>query len=295
MNNSLDGKVAIVTGAGQGLGKSEAIALANEGARVVVTDIESGKDAANQVVEEIKAGGGEAMAVLGDVGDYSRCRDTMKTAIDTWGDVNIIVNNAGFCIDKMLFNMSEEDFDRVVRVHLKGHYNYISQASSYWRAQSKEKGAPVYARLISTSSEAFLYCPPGQPNYASAKAGITALTVSAAQATVRYGATANVILPRARTEMTKNIFGDQAGDGFDDLSCENVSPLVAYLASPMAEKINGYVFLVHGKMVNIIDPPAFGKRFDSDDAWSVQGLNDTLSPYFEDRTPITDGYFVAPQ
>lgn len=290
----LEGKVAIVTGAGRGLGKSEALALSRQGARVVITEIEAAKDFAHQVADEIKQSGGDAMVALGDVGIYNDCRATFQKAIDSWGDVNIIVNNAGFCIDKMLFNMGEEDFDPVVRVHLKGHFNYISQAAAYWRAQSKAKGGPVYGRLISTASEAYLYCPPGQPNYASAKAGITVLTMCAAQATARYGVTANVILPRARTDMTKAIFGERGNDDFDELSTENVSPLVAYLASPMAYKINGYVLLVYGKMVQIIESPRFGEKFESHTPWTVEGLHDQLAPFFVKRKPILDGYMIMP-
>jgi len=293
-NTPLEGKVAIVTGAGRGLGKSEALALARQGARVVITEIKQAGDFAQQVADEIRQDGGEAIVALGDVGDYNDCKATFQKAVDTWGDVNIIVNNAGFCIDKMLFNMGEQDFDPVVRVHLKGHFNYISQASAYWRAQSKAQGGPVYGRLISTASEAFLYCPPGQPNYAPAKAGITVLTMCAAQATARYGVTANVILPRARTDMTKAIFGESSGDGFDELSPDNVSPLAAYLASPMAGNINGYVLLVYGKMVQIIESPRFGEKFESDAPWTVEGLHDQLAPFFEKRKPVVDGYMVMP-
>ena len=211
MGHSLDGKVAIVTGAGRGLGRAEAIELANQGARVIVNDLGVGADGrgtsqepAQAVVEEIRSAGGEATAVFGDVGSWSDTEATVKKAVETYGDLHIVVNNAGFCRDRMIFNMAEEEFDAVIRVHLKGHFHFMRMATAYWREQSKAKGAPVYGRLVSTSSEAFLFGSVGQPNYAAAKGGITALTLTAAQAMFKYGVTANAICPRALTSMTQD-------------------------------------------------------------------------------------------
>ncbi len=306
MGNSLDGKVAIVTGAGRGLGKSEAIALAKEGARVVIADLGVGKDGscadegpAQQVVDEIKGFGGEATTAYGDVGDYSEAGTTIKKAVDTYGDLNIIVNNAGFCRDKMIFNMDEDEFDAVIRVHLKGHFNFISQACSFWRQKAKA-GEDVYGRLISTTSEAFLYASLGQPNYAAAKAGIVQLTMVAAQAMIKYGITANAIAPRARTTMTDEGITAQMfakpDSGFDTFHPDNVAPFVAYLATPMAGRISGHVFVVWGKQVTVVDCPTPGERFENneDTMWTVESLHEKMDTYFKDKEPVTDGFIVQP-
>ena len=303
---NLDGKVALVTGAGSGLGRVEALELARQGARVVVNDLGTQADGtgsdqqpAQQVVEEIKSFGGEAVTAYGDVTHWADVENAFKTATDTYGDINIIVNNAGFCRDRMLFNMSEEEFDSVIKVHLKGHFCSMRLAAEYWRNKSKAAGEPVYGRLISTSSEAFLFGSVGQPNYAAAKAGITAMTMAAAQALTRYGVTANVILPRARTRMTDS--GPMAPmfakpeDGFDTFAPENISPLVAYLASPAAGNISGYVLLVYGKQIRVIERPEFGHAFDSEEAWTVDEVERQLTPYFADKTPVEDGFSVPPQ
>lgn len=304
MGNSLDGKVAIVTGAGRGLGRVEAIALAKEGARVVVNDYGVGADGAGSsqepahgVVEEIKSAGGEAVAAFGDVGNWGDVEAVVKKAIDTYGDINIVVNNAGFCRDRMIFNMSEEEFDSVIRVHLKGHFNYIRMACGYWREQSKAKGGPIYGRLVSTTSEAFLFGSVGQPNYAAAKGGITALTLCAAQAMAKYGVTANAICPRALTAMTESgMTGEMFAkpeEGFHVFAPENVAPVVAYLASPMAERISGYVLLVWGKEVTIVNAPTLGTGFSNEEAWSVDDLDKKLTPHFEKLEPVRDGFVLS--
>ena len=304
MGNSLEGKVAIVTGAGRGLGRVEALALAKEGARVVVNDYGVGADGsgssqepAHKVVEEIKGAGGEAIVAFGDVGSWGDTQAVVKKAIDNFGDLNIVVNNAGYCRDRMIFNMSEEEFDAVIRVHLKGHFNYMRMASEYWREQSKAKGAPIYGRLISTSSEAFLFGSVGQPNYAAAKGGITAMTLCAAQAMGKYGVTANAICPRALTTMTESgLTGEMFAkpkDGFHTFAPENVAPLVAYLASPMAERISGYVLLVWGKEVTIVNSPTLGHKFQNEEVWSVDDLDMQLTPHFAKLKPIEDGFMLS--
>jgi NAD(P)-dependent dehydrogenase (short-subunit alcohol dehydrogenase family) len=304
MGKSLEGKVAIVTGGGRGLGRVEALALAKEGARVVVNDYGVGADGsgssrgpADAVVEEIKKTGGEAVAAFGDVGSWSDTEAVVKKAIDTYGDLNIVVNNAGFCRDRMIFNMSEEDFDAVIRVHLKGHFNYMRMATGYWRDRSKQKGGPIYGRLISTSSEAFLFGSVGQPNYAAAKGGITAMTLCAAHAMAKYGVTANAICPRALTTMTESGLTGQMfakpERGFHTFAPDNVAPLVAYLASPMAERISGYVLLVWGKEVTIVNSPTLGKKFENDQPWSVEDLHKRLTPHFETLEPIKDGFMLS--
>ncbi len=301
----LEGKVAIVTGAGRGLGRVEALELARLGARVVVNDLGtkgdgSGSDRgpAEQVVEEIRQAGGEAVAHFGDVADWNDAQSLIKRAIDEFGDLNILVNNAGFCRDQMIFNMTEEAFDSVIRVHLKGHFCTMRFATAYWREQSKAKGGPIYGRLISSSSEAFIFGSVGQPNYAAAKAGIVAMTMSAAQACIKYGVTANAIMPRARTRMNDSgplaqMFA-KPDEGFDNFAAENVAPLVGYLASPRAERISGQVLVVWGKHVTLLGRPGTDTRFESAEAWTVDSLHQQLGPHFEKLEPVTDGFIVPP-
>lgn len=297
--SELDGKVAIITGGGAGLGREHALLLAKMGARVVINDLggsPAGEEPARQTVEEIKAAGGEATAYFGDCADWGVTEGLLKTAVDTYGDLNILVNNAGFCKDAMLFNMTEQEFDSVVRVHLKGHFCNMRHAAKYWRDKSKADGAPVYGRMISTSSEAFLFGSVGQPNYASAKAGIVAITMGAAQALFKAGVTANVICPRARTAMTSTgpiaAMFEKPESGFDYFAPEHISPLVGYLASPRAANVSGEVFVVWGKQISVVQRPTVGPNFDSKEAWTVDGVADHLGDYFAKRTPIKDGFAV---
>ncbi|MRI33845.1 3-oxoacyl-ACP reductase [Endozoicomonas sp. OPT23] len=300
--SNLDGKVAIVTGAGRGLGREEALQLAQQGARVVVNDLGGNADAeaaAQSVVEEIKGFGGEAIAVFGDCADWNDSENVFKTAIDTFGDLNILVNNAGFCRDKAIFNMTEDEFDSVVRVHLKGHFVNMRHATSYWRNKCKTDGKPVHGRLISTSSEAFLFGSAGQPNYAAAKAGITAMTMGAAQIMFNYGVTANVICPRARTDMTNQGITAQMfakpEEGFDMFSPANVAPLVGYLASEQAANVSGEVFVVFGDEVNIVHSPVIDTKFKHGDRWTPEALAEAMGGHFAGQTPIRDGFAIMPQ
>ncbi|WP_326947531.1 3-oxoacyl-ACP reductase [Amycolatopsis sp. NBC_00348] len=271
---SLTGRTAIVTGAAAGLGRAEALALAARGATVVVNDIGAPKD----VVEEIEAAGGKAVAVAGDVGERATADALVAAALDL-GGLDIVVNNAGVLRDKMLFSMSDDDWDTVLRVHLRGHFLLSRNAAKHWRDKSKEDGKPVYGRLVNTASEAFLIGSPGQPNYAAAKAGITALTMSAARGLAKYGVRANVICPRARTAMTEGVFGAAPAEGADPLSVEHVAPFVAYLASPAAEHVNGQVFVVHGGSVALVEAPRIERR------WSLDELETTVSDHFAGRDP----------
>ncbi len=282
---SLDGKVAIVTGAGAGLGRAEALALAEAGARVVLNDLPGGADG---TAEEIRARGGEASVVPGDVGERATGDAMLAAAVEGFGRLDVVVNNAGVTRDRMLFNMSDEEWDQVVRIHLRGHFLLSRNAAAYWRAESKRTEAPVYGRLVNTSSEAFLSGSPGQPNYSAAKAGITALTLSAARGLSRLGVTANAICPRARTAMTAGVFGDtdDSGAEVDPLSPQHVAPLVAYLASPAAERINGQVFVVYGGMVALLAAPVVEQRFDAAGAtWDLADLDKQIGSYFSDRDP----------
>lgn len=301
--SDLTGKVAIVTGAGRGLGREEAIQLARQGARVVINDIglPDAKEAAHEAVEIIKGFGGEAIAVFGDCADTNDAKNVMEETIKNFGDMNIMVNNAGFCRDKTIFGMSDEEFDSVVRVHLRGHFVNMRNATAYWREKAKG-GDPVYGRLISTSSEAMLFGSAGQPNYAAAKAGITAMTMGAAQLMIKYGITCNVIMPRARTAMTDQGATAQMfakpEDGFDVFSPENVAPLVGYLASPEAGKISGEVFVVWGGRVNIVQKPRLDVFYDNPKGgkWDLGTLHNTLGEYYNDEyVPVWGGFSVAPQ
>lgn len=282
--STLEGKVAIVTGAGAGLGRSEALALAAAGASVVINDVSD--DAADAVIAEIQDAGGQAEAVVGDIGERSIADALLDTATRRFDGLDIVVNNAGFCRDRFLFSMTDEEWDSVVRVHLRGHFLLSRNASAYWKAQSKAAQGPVYGRVINTASEAFLFGAEAQPNYAAAKAGIAALTVATARSMARYGVKANAICPRARTAMTAAVFGPAPEDGPDPLSVEHVAPFVAFLASPAAEQITGQVFVVHGGMVALMAPPTVERRFDATNGiWTADDLAGQVGSYFTDRDP----------
>jgi len=301
---SLDGMVAVVTGAAHGLGRLHALGLAAEGAKLVVNDLGvavdgSGRDdsAAQAVVEEIRKAGGEAVAHGGDVADFADAEAMIHKAIDTFGDLNILINNAGFTRDGTIFNLTEDEFDSVLRVHVKGHFAPSKFAMTYWREQSKKEGGPVYGRLLSTASESYLFAPPGQPNYSAAKAGIVALTMGLAQLGARYGVTANVVLPRARTRMTMGgptaaIF-QKPEEGFDHFAPENASPLFVYLCTPQARRISGHVLIVWGQQVKLVGrPDPNAALFQTGTSWNLDTLHEQLGPHFEKLEPVVDGYSV---
>ncbi|MBF6190476.1 3-oxoacyl-ACP reductase [Nocardia sp. CDC186] len=280
---SLAGRVAIVTGGGAGLGRAEALALAGAGASVVVNDLAE-SDAVADTLGAIRALGAKAEFVAGSIAERATADALIRTAEESFGSVDIVVNNAGITRDRMLFNMSDEDFDAVLAVHLRGHFLLSRNAAAYWRGKSKQAGAPVYGRLVNTSSEAGLLGPEGQANYGAAKAGITALTLSAARALSRYGVRANAIAPRARTAMTEAVFSPAPEGEPDPLSPDHVARLVAYLASPAADPVNGQLFVVYGGMVALMAAPVVERRFDAAEGeWSPRDLADTLGGYFADR------------
>src|SRR5580698_6001947 len=263
---ALEGRVAIITGAGRGLGREHALLFAAEGAKVVVNDLGgaidgSGDDRspAEQVVDEIKALGAEAVANDDDIADWEGGRRLVAAAVEAFGDLDVLVNNAGILRDKMLVNMSEEDWDSVIHVHLKGHFLPTRYAAAYWREQVKQ-GRDVSASVVNTSSTSGLLGNPGQTNYGAAKAGIGAFTVIAAQELSRYGVRVNAIAPAARTRMTESTPGlsdivraPNDPGVFDSWDAANISPLVAYLAAD-ACPLTGKVFFVQGGKVQYFQP-----------------------------------------
>ncbi|NPC98664.1 SDR family NAD(P)-dependent oxidoreductase [Nocardioides sp. zg-DK7169] len=282
-NTDLTGRTAVVTGAGAGLGRAEALALAARGADVVVNDM---GDAADDVVREIEELGSRALAVKGDIGTWEMGQQLVDAAVDTFGGLDIVVNNAGITRDTMLFNMSEQQWDDVIRVHLKGHASLSRAASVHFRAASKAAGGPVYGRIINTASEAFLFGAPGQSNYAAAKAGIVALTLSTSRGMARYGVTANAICPRARTEMTSRVFAeDPESRELDILAPERIGTFVSYLASEAAARISGQVFVAYGDFVALMAAPTVEQKFTAaDGTFSVEELDEQLTSYFADRS-----------
>ncbi|MEW2632501.1 3-oxoacyl-ACP reductase [Streptomyces sp. NPDC048389] len=297
---------AVVTGAGRGLGRAEALELARLGAAVVVNDLgqpghggtshaegrgggtgASSGTPAESVAEEIRAAGGRAVAHHGDVADFESARDLIGLAVREHGKLDVLVNNAGILRDRMVFSMSEDEWDSVIRVHLKGHFNTTRFAAEHWRARAKASGGPVYGRIVNTSSEAFLAGSAGQPNYAAAKGGIVGLTMSTASALAKYGVTANAICPRARTRMTEDVFAgfaEPAKDAVDPLAPEHVAPLIGYLASPAAAAVNGQLLVVHGGMVAVMARPAVAAKYDTaKDVFTYAELDEVLTPYFAGR------------
>ncbi|MGD9621826.1 MAG: SDR family oxidoreductase [Mycolicibacterium sp.] len=293
----LNGRVAIVTGAGGGIGRAHALAFAAEGARVVVNDIGVGLDgspagggsAAGSVVDEIVAAGGEAIASGANVADWAQAEELIQTAIDGFGSLDVLVNNAGIVRDRMLANTSEEEFDAVTAVHLKGHFATMRHAGAYWRAKSKS-GESVDARIINTSSGAGLQGSVGQANYSAAKAGIAALTLVAAAEMARYGVTVNAIAPAARTRMTETVFAEMMSTqdaDFDAMAPENIAPLVVWLSSAEARDVTGRVFEVEGGKIRVAEGWAHGPQIDKGAKWDPAELGPVVAALLaEARTPV---------
>ncbi|MER7936550.1 SDR family oxidoreductase [Streptomyces sp. NPDC093272] len=265
-------RVVAVTGAGRGLGRAHALAFAAEGARVVVNDLGVGLDGAPgpgspaaAVVAEIRAAGGEAVAHGGDIATSAGAASLIDTAVRTYGRLDTLVNNAGFLRDRMLVNLDEDDWDAVVRVHLKGHFLPLRHAAAYWRAEAKAGRAPV-ARIVNTSSGAGLLGSVGQGNYSAAKAGIVGLTLVAAAELARYGVQVNAVAPAARTRMTERAFAAAmaAPDaGFDAMAPGNVSPLVVWLGSAASAGVTGRVFETEGGRITVMEGWRAGPTADS--------------------------------
>jgi NAD(P)-dependent dehydrogenase (short-subunit alcohol dehydrogenase family) len=278
-----DGKVAIVTGAGRGIGAAEARLLASEGAAVVVNDLggeATGEGAdrrpAQQVVDEIVAAGGRASANDDNVADWEGGRRLVAQAVDEFGRLDVLVNNAGILRDKMSFNMDEAEWDAVIAVHLKGHFVTSRFAASYWRQQSKDTGAPVDAAIVNTSSESGLYGNAGQVNYAAAKAGIASMTIVMARELERVGVRVNAIAPVARTRLTEAVAGDymtpKEGE-FDKFAPENVAAAACWLASPLAAGVSGQVLKVQGGIVQILEGWRPLTEGAADDTWTIESID----------------------
>jgi NAD(P)-dependent dehydrogenase (short-subunit alcohol dehydrogenase family) len=285
MSGLCDGRVVIVTGAGGGLGRAHALAFAAEGARVVVNDIGTSREGegtsvgpAQQVVDEIRAAGGEAAANTDDVADWHGAHRLVRTAVEEFGGLDVLVNNAGFLRDRMLATMSVDEWDAVIRVHLRGHFCPLRHAAEWWRDEAKAGRTPG-ARIINTSSGAGLMGSVGQGNYAAAKAGIIGLTLNAAAELGRYGVTVNAIAPAARTRMNEVAMPDMMrvpDSGFDAMAPDNVSPLVVWLGSAESKDVTGRVFEVEGGVVSVADGWQHGPRVDKGDRWSPAELGDVV-------------------
>ena len=276
-----DGRVAIVTGAGRGLGRAHALELARQGARVVVNDLGvesdgSGQSAtpAEQVVDEIRALGSDAVANGDDVASWDGAQRIFQAALDKFGRLDAVVNNAAFVRDRMLVSTGEDEWDAVVRVHLKGHFAVTRHAVAHWRDLAKQ-GEPVAARIVNTSSGAGLLGSVGQAAYSAAKAGIAALTLVEAAELGRYGITANAIAPSARTRMTEGVFAERMAapeSGFDTMDPANVSPLVAWLASEDSGDVTGRVFEIEGGLLSVADGWRHGPSRDNGDRWDAAAI-----------------------
>ena len=283
------GRVVVVTGAGRGLGRAHALELARQGALVVVNDLGceldgsgGGSGPAGEVVDEIRTGGGDAVANGDDVADFAGAERIVRAALDAFGRLDAVVNNAGFVRDRMFANAAEDEWDAVVRVHLKGHFAVARHAAAHWRDEAKA-GRPVDARIINTSSGAGILGSIGQAAYSAAKGGIATLTLVQAAELARYGVTANALCPAARTRMTEGVFTEMmatpdAPDAFDAMAPENVSPLVAWLASVGSAQVSGRMFEVEGGKLGLATGWQHGPSVDKGDRWRAA----ELGPVVED-------------
>jgi NAD(P)-dependent dehydrogenase (short-subunit alcohol dehydrogenase family) len=285
-----DGKVAIVTGAGRGIGRSHALLLASEGAAVVVNDLGGsaggeGSDAtpAQQVVDEIVAKGGRAVANYESVSSWTGAEALVQQAVDAFGGLDVLVNNAGILRDKMSFNMDEAEWDAVIDVHLKGHFAPSRFAAAYWRAKSKQTGAPANAKIVNTASESGLYGNAGQANYAAAKAGIASMTIVMARELERIGVRVNAIAPVARTRLTEAVAGDfmqpKAGE-FDRFAPENISAVACWLASDLSAGVTGQIVKVTGGLVQLIRGWRPVTEATADKPWTIDSVHAAADALF---------------
>ena len=291
-----DGRIVVITGAGRGIGREHALEFASQGAKIVVNDLGAEVDGtgssagpAGEVVDEIRGMGAEAVANGDDVSDYEGAGRLIQTAIDTFGGLDVLVNNAGILRDRMMVNMTIEEWDAVIRVHLRGTFAPMRHASEYWRNRSKE-GETNDARIINTTSPSGIYGNVGQTNYGAAKAGIASMTIIAAMELGRYGVTVNAIAPAALTRMTENLGMGAASaakkpEEFDPLDPGNIAPLVVWLGSPESAAITGRVFNVMGGNISVAEGWVAGPGVDKDDRWDPAELGGVIPGLVEKAAP----------
>jgi len=298
-----DGKVAIVTGAGRGIGRAEAVLLAAEGAQVVVNDLggaATGEGAdttpAQQVVDEIVAAGGEAVANYGSVSSWVDAEALIDQAVETFGGLDVVINNAGILRDGMSFNLTEEQWDIVIDVHLKGHFAVSHFAALYWRERTKLADMPVNAKIVNTASESGLYGNAGQANYAAAKAGIASMTIVMARELERYGVRINAICPVARTRLTESVAGDYmaAKEGeFDRFAPENIAAVAGWLASDRSAGVTGQVVKVQGGVAQLVEGWRPVTEITDDKAWTIEGVDAQSDALFAGRATGVPPFFFS--
>jgi NAD(P)-dependent dehydrogenase (short-subunit alcohol dehydrogenase family) len=295
---AMDGRIAVITGAGRGIGRAHALLFAREGAKVVVNDLGAAEDGsgadtgpAHDVVKEIEAMGGEAVANTDDISDFAGAERLIQTAIDSFGDINVLVNNAGMLRDRMLVNMTEQEWDDVIRIHLKGHFAPLHFAAIHWREQSKA-GKDVNAAVVNTSSTSGLFNNPGQSNYGAAKTGISSLTIIAQKELERYGVRVNAIAPAAYTRLISTIPGraePEATEGWSPQDPANIAPFVGYLCTADCP-IRGRVFLVRAGDVYLFQPFAIVDEIHKNGEWTIEELQEEASRFatvpFDLRNPF---------
>jgi len=289
------GRVVVITGAGNGIGRAHALAFAAQGAKVVVNDLGGSRDGtgssagpAQAVADEITAAGGEAVANTDDISSWAGAERLIRQAVDTFGGLDVVVNNAGILRDRMIVTMTEQDWDAVIAVHLKGTFAVLHHAAAYWRQRSKE-GHANDARVINTTSSSGLFCNPGQGNYGAAKAGIASLTIIAAKELNRYGVTVNAIAPTALTRLTEDVPMMRDAAAATELGPEAISPLVVWLGSAESRPVTGRVFGVWGNAITVLEGWVNGPSVSRDSQWDPAALTAVVPDLVAKAAPNADG------